>query len=100
MIGEVVETSGSFEARFRATTLPDRSARRATDPEMAQRRRAGGGEADTGGGRDAPGRQCLAALGQRLPPLRVRPVGPSVASEAGARRCRRGAFRGRYRGWI
>jgi hypothetical protein len=24
MIGEVVETSASFEARFRATTLPDR----------------------------------------------------------------------------
>jgi hypothetical protein len=23
MIGEVVETSASFEARFRATTLPD-----------------------------------------------------------------------------
>src|SRR5712672_1150678 len=42
----------------------------------------------------------FAALGQRLSPLRVRPVGRSVASEAGARRCRRGAFRGRYRGWI
>jgi hypothetical protein len=26
MIGEVVETSASFEARFRATTLPDREA--------------------------------------------------------------------------
>jgi len=35
---------------------PDsRSARRATDPEMAQRRRAGGWEKDTGGGRDAQG---------------------------------------------
>jgi len=27
MIGEVVETSASFEARFRATTLPDRGRR-------------------------------------------------------------------------
>jgi hypothetical protein len=26
MIGEVVDTSASFEARFRATTLPDASA--------------------------------------------------------------------------
>jgi RNA-directed DNA polymerase len=39
-----------------------RSARRAIDPEMAQRRRAGGWEASTRGGRDAPGWQCLAAL--------------------------------------
>jgi retron-type reverse transcriptase len=52
------------------------------------------------GRRDAPGRQCFAAVGQRLSPLRVRPVGPSVASEAGARRCDRGAFCGRHRGWI
>ena len=63
-----------------------RPARRATDPEMAECRRAGGWETNTGGGRDAPGRKCLAAFGERLPSLRVRPVGPSVASEAGARR--------------
>src|SRR4029077_8319561 len=75
-------------------------ARRANDPEVAQRGRAGGWETDTGGGRDAPGRQCFAAVGQRLSPLRVRPVGPSVASEAGARRRDRGAFCGRHRGWI
>ena len=50
---------------------PDRrSARRAADPEMAQRRRAGGWETNTGGGRDAPGRQCLAAVGERLSALR------------------------------
>ena len=36
-------------------------ARRAAHPEMAERRRAGGWETDTGGRRDAPGRQCLAA---------------------------------------
>src|SRR6202011_1982496 len=80
---------------------PDRrSARRAIDPEMAQRGRAGGGETDTSGGRNAPGREGIALACQRLPALRVRPLGPSVASKTGARRCHRRAFRRRYRGWI
>src|SRR5881394_2811749 len=66
-----------------------RSARRAADPEMAERRRAGGWETNTGGGRNASGRKCFAAFGERLSSLRVRPVDPSVASKAGARRCYR-----------
>src|ERR1700732_2321660 len=42
---------------------PDsRSARRATDPEMAQRWRAGGWETDTGGRRDAPQRGSASPL--------------------------------------
>ena len=45
------------------------------------------------GGRDAPGRKCLAAFGERLSSLCIRPVGPSVASETSARRCHRGAIR-------
>ena len=61
-------------------------ARRAAHPEMAERRRAGGRETLASGGRDAPGRQCLAAAGEHLSPLCLRPVGPNVASEAGARR--------------
>src|ERR1700677_4952334 len=77
-----------------------RGARRATDPEMAQRGRAGGWETNTHGRRNAPGRQCFAAVGQRISSLRVRPVGPSVASEAGARRRYRGALCRRHRGWI
>src|SRR5882757_7652093 len=67
---------------------------------MAERRRAGGWEENTSGRRDAPGRQCFAAFGQRLSSLRIRPVGPSVASEARAQRCDRGAFRGRHRGGL
>src|SRR2546429_388629 len=59
-----------------------RSARRAADPEMAERRRAGGWETNTGGGRNASGRKCFAAFGERLSSLRVRPVDPSVASKA------------------
>src|SRR5205823_11784647 len=70
-----------------------RSARRAADPEMAERRRAGGWETNTGGGRNASGRKCFAAFGERLSSLRVRPVDPSVASKAGARRCYRRAIR-------
>jgi hypothetical protein len=46
------------------------------------------------------GRERIAVAGQHLPSLCIRPVGSSVASEAGARRCDRGAFRGRRRGWI
>ena len=52
------------------------------------------------GGRDAPGRQCIAAAGEHLSSLRVRPVGPSMASEAGARRRDRRAVRRRHRGGI
>jgi RNA-directed DNA polymerase len=46
------------------------------------------------------GRKCIAAFGQRLSPLRIRPVGPSVAPEEGARRCHRRAICRRHRGWI
>ena len=42
-------------------------------------------DTNTDGRRDAPGRQCLAAAGERLSPLCVRPVGPSVASETSRR---------------
>ena len=74
---------------------PDcRPARRAAHPEMAERRRAGGWETNTGGRRDAPRRKCVAAFGERLSSLRIRSVGPSVASEARARRCDRGAICG------
>jgi len=44
--------------------------------------------------------KCFAAFGERLSSLRIRPVGPSMASEARARRCHRGAIRGRQRGGL
>jgi hypothetical protein len=37
------------------------------------------------------------ATGQRLPALRLRPLGPAMASDRGARRCGRRAFRRRFR---
>src|SRR5437016_2328715 len=77
-----------------------RPARCAAHPEMVEGRRAGGWETNTDRGRDAPGRKCFAAFGQCLSSLRIRPVGPSVASEARARGCHRRAIRRRYRGWI
>src|SRR5207302_9865578 len=83
--------SHEWLVKFLEHRIADRP-RRAIDPEMAQRGRAGGWETDTGGGRDAPRRQCLAVFGQRLSSLRIRSVGPGVASEAGARRRNRGAF--------
>src|SRR6266404_4945224 len=67
---------------------------------MVESRRTGGWETNTDGGRDAPRRKCFAAFGQRLSSLRIRSVGPSMASEARARRCHRGAFRGRHRGGL
>src|SRR5882724_12230275 len=67
---------------------------------MVESRRAGGWETNTCGGRDAPRWKCFAAFGERLSSLRVRLVGPSMASEAHAWRCDRGAIRGRHRGWI
>src|SRR6266850_1829353 len=75
-------------------------ARRAAHSEMAEGRRAGGWETNTRGGRDAPGRKCFAAFGKRLSSLRIRSVGPSMASEARARRCDRSAIRGRHRGGL
>src|SRR2546425_1259476 len=42
-----------------------RSTRRAAHPEMVECRRAGGWETNTCGGRDAPGRKCFAAFGER-----------------------------------
>jgi hypothetical protein len=42
--------------------------------------------------------QCLAAFGEPLSSLRIPSVGPSMASEACARRCHRGAIRRRHRG--
>jgi hypothetical protein len=75
-------------------------ARRAAHPEVVERGRAGGWETNPYGGRDASGRQCVAAVGEYLSPLRVRSVGSGMASKAGARRCNRRAIRGRYRGWV
>src|SRR5260370_26824943 len=60
-------------------------ARGAAHPEMAERRRAGGWAADTGGGGGTAGWQRIAAAGQRLSPLWVRPLGPGVAPHASAR---------------
>src|SRR5208282_1398480 len=67
---------------------------------MAERGRAGKGNANVCGGRLAAGRKCIAIAGEYLPPLRLRSLGPSMAEEAGARRCNRGALRRRHRGWI
>src|SRR5216683_608069 len=67
---------------------------------MAECRRAGGWETNPCGRRDAPRGKCFAAFGERLSSLRVRLVGPSMASEACARRCHRGAIRGRHRGGL
>src|SRR5208282_3902040 len=75
-------------------------ARRAAHPEMAERGRAGKGYANVRGGRFAARRKCIAAAGEYLPPLRLRSLGSSMAQEAGARRCDRGALRRRHRGWI
>ncbi len=58
------------------------------------------GKTNTDGRRDAPRRKCFAAFGERLSSLRIRPVGPSMASEARTRRCDRGALRGRHRGGL
>src|ERR1700693_4184051 len=95
---------GAYRAKpVRRVYIPkadDRSARCAAHPEMAEGRRAGGWERNTDGGRDAPGWQCLAAFGERLSSLRIRPVGSSMASEACTRRCHRRAFRGRHRGGL
>src|SRR5690606_277782 len=59
------------------------SARRAAHPEMVERWRAGGWEANTRTGRDAARGQRLAAPGEYLPALRVRSLGSSIAKEAG-----------------
>jgi len=45
-------------------------ARGAAHPEMAERGRAGKGQANVRGGRLAAGRKCIAAAGECLPPLR------------------------------
>ena len=58
------------------------------------------GKRTRSGGGDAAGRQCIAAAGEHLPALRVRPLGPAVAAEAGARRRDRRALRRRLRGGI
>src|SRR5258708_4700177 len=54
---------------------------RAAHPEVVERRRAGGWETNTHGGRNASGRQCIAAAGEYLSPLRVRSVGSGMASK-------------------
>src|SRR6059036_1814655 len=69
-------------------------ARRAAHPEMAERRRAGGGDADTERSGNGAGREHQPAAGQSLPALRVRSLGPTVEKEAGARRCGGRALRG------
>src|SRR5256712_5070525 len=60
-------------------------ARRAADPEMAQRGRAGGRNADVERQGHAPGGQHLAAPGQRVPALRVRPRSEEHTSELQSR---------------
>src|SRR5215470_10785076 len=75
-------------------------ARRAAHPEMVERRRAGGWETLAGGGGNAAGWQCLAAPGEYLSPLCLRPVGPSLASEASPWRRDRGEVRRRHRAGI
>src|SRR5258708_2041470 len=67
---------------------------------MVEGRRAGGWETNTRRRGDAPRRKCLAAFGERLSSLRIRSVGPSMASKARTRRCDRGAIRGRHRGGL
>ena len=48
----------------------------------------------------AAGRKCIATAGEHLPSLRLRSLGSSMAEEACAWRCDRGALRRRHRGWI
>src|SRR5437773_391577 len=61
---------------------------------MAQRGRAGGRNADVERQGHAPGGQHLAAPGQRVPALRVRPLGSAMAEDASPRRHDRRAVRG------
>jgi group II intron reverse transcriptase/maturase len=52
------------------------------------------GAAGTECGGDGAGREHQPAAGQHLPALRVRPLGPAMEAEAGARRCGGRALRG------
>src|SRR5438128_5928441 len=80
---------------------PDRGpAHRAPHPAMAEGRCAGGWIMDAARGGDATGWERLTLIGQSVPPLCVRPVGPPVAEEAGARRGDRRALGRRLHCWI
>ena len=80
---------------------PDPGPARPPPPEkVAEGGRAGRGAVAAGGGGRAPGVQCGPLAGQRLPPLRLRPVGPGLAAAAreGGRDPR--ALRRRHRLWL
>jgi len=83
-----------------SSSIASRTGASCGSSEVVKRGRAGGWETNPYGGRDASGRQCVAAAGEYLSPLRVRSVGSGMASKAGARRCDRRAVRGRHRGWV
>src|SRR5262249_44170552 len=61
-------------------------ARGAAHPEMAERGRAGGWEANASGRRNSAGTWRLAIAREVVPPLRFRPVGRGGAAEASQRR--------------
>src|SRR3954468_9809067 len=76
---------------------PDRRPQdRQADPEVARGRGARGGPADRDRGGDAAGRGHQPVPGELLPALRLRPVGPAVASPPRDRRHDRRALRGRH----
>jgi hypothetical protein len=66
------------------------------DSQMAEGRGHGGGGVDGEHGGDAPGRGDLAAPGEHLPALRLRPLGGPVAQARGDRRGDRRPLRRRY----
>jgi hypothetical protein len=77
---------------------PDRGqAGPATDPEVAQGRGHRGGELGGERGGDTAGGDGLAAARERVPALRLRPVGRAMEASAGERRHDRRALRGRFR---
>jgi hypothetical protein len=72
----------------------------APDPEMAQRRGHRGGEAVEERERDGAGSIGIAAARQRLPALRLRPLGPPMETPPRARRGDHRALRRRSRGGV
>src|SRR5918995_2607120 len=76
---------------------PDREqARPAPDRQVAEGGGPGGRDMGAVGGGHAPGCGDLAAPGQCLPPLRLRPVGRALATARGPGRDDRRALRGRH----
>jgi hypothetical protein len=89
----------SWLERFLEHRIADRRVLR-LDPEMAQSRSPRGRElVGDSGGNAARGVDFDAAF-ERIPALRLRPMGPPVAGSASARRDDRGALRGRRRGGL